>query len=131
MYKLLSSIAVLGLIASLFFGFQQTDSWMGKWSGGTRDGVDYTITIKDKYRGMNLCSIHAQGIQTFYTLECQATGTPNLLKVYYRSTTDGAFYAGDRVKVNDPLLILKREKGKVIWQWQQIFDDKMTMRKAR
>ena len=78
---------------------------------------------------MNQCVVHAEGIQTFYTLECQATGSSALLKVYFRSATDGAFYAKDRVKINQPLFILKREKSKVIWQWQQIFDDKLLMRK--
>ena len=117
------------LLVAASFGFRQTDSWRGKWTGEHPEGVTYTLTVKDQYKGMNLCIVHAEGIQTFYTLECQATGTPTLLKIYFRSATDGAFYAKDRVKINQPLFILKREKGKVIWQWQQIFDDKLVMRK--
>ncbi|MGF7215227.1 hypothetical protein GGR92_001367 [Spirosoma lacussanchae] len=117
------------LISALLLGFQSTDSWLGKWSGEHPDGVTYTIIVKDKYKGMNLCDVHAQGIQTFYHLECWATGTPTTLKVYYRSTTDGAFYAKDPVKLNQPLFILQREKGKTNWQWQQIFDGKIPVRK--
>ena len=117
------------LLVAASFGFREIDSWRGKWTGEHPEGVTYTLTVKDQYKGMNLCIVHAEGIQTFYTLECQATGTPTLLKIYFRSATDGAFYAKDRVKINQPLFILKREKGKVIWQWQQIFDDKLVMRK--
>lgn len=117
------------LLLSFLFSFRQTDNWMGKWTGEHPDGITYTITVKDKYKGMNLCQVHAEGIQTFYTLECWATGTPTTLNVYYRSTTDGAFYADKRVRINDPLFILKREKGKTSWQWQQIFDGKMAVRK--
>lgn len=122
-------ITGLLLLVTLLFSFQQTNSWMGNWTGEHPDGITYTITVKDKYKGMNLCQVHAQGIQTFYTLDCWATGTPTTLKVYYRSTTDGAFYADKRVKLNDPLFILTREKGKTTWQWQQIFDGKMVVRK--
>ncbi|RRA98860.1 DUF5991 domain-containing protein [Larkinella rosea] len=121
-------MALLFAVSSLL-GFQQTDGWMGKWSGEHPEGVTYTIQVNDKYRGMNLCEIHAEGIQTFYTLECWATGDANTLKVYYRSTKEGAFYAGNRVKLNDLFVVLRREKGKVSWQWQQIFDGKIAVRK--
>ncbi|GAB4010868.1 hypothetical protein GCM10028808_22930 [Spirosoma migulaei] len=123
-------IACLLLTAAILLSFQQTDSWMGKWSGEHPEGVTYSITVKDKYRGMNLCEVHAEGIQTFYTLECWATGNPTTLKVYYRSTADGAFYAKDRVNLNQPLFILTREKGKTSWQWKQIFDGKLAMHKS-
>ncbi|GAB3271833.1 hypothetical protein GCM10027347_43370 [Larkinella harenae] len=123
--------AVLGLLITLsaLLSFRQTDGWLGKWSGEHPDGVTYTIRVKDQYRGMNLCEIHATGVQTFYRLECWATGNPSTLKVYYRSTLEGAFHAANRVKLNDPFVILTREKGKVDWQWQQVFDGKIAMRK--
>ncbi|MBO0947877.1 DUF5991 domain-containing protein [Fibrella forsythiae] len=124
-------IAGMWFGAAVLSGFQQTDSWLGTWSGETKDGVTYTIKVNDKYRGMNLCEVHAEGIQTFYTLECVATGTPTTLKVYYRSATDGAFYAKDRVKINDPFFVLQRTNGKVSWQWKQIFDGGVAMRKVR
>ncbi|QIP14672.1 hypothetical protein G8759_19670 [Spirosoma aureum] len=122
-------IVCLVLIGLPLVSFRQTDSWLGTWTGEHPDGVTYSLQVADQYRGMNLCELRAEGIQTFYRLECWATGTSGLLKVYYRSTKEGAFYAKDRVKINDPLLILKREKGKVIWQWQQVFDGKLVMRK--
>ncbi|GAB4054255.1 DUF5991 domain-containing protein [Spirosoma litoris] len=126
-------VAIIGclLIVATFLNFQQTDGWMGKWTGEHPEGVTYTIKVKDKYKGMNLCEVHAEGIQTFYTLDCWATGTPTTLKVYYRSATDGAFYAKDRVKLNDPLFILTRQKGKVLWKWQQIFTDDLVMHKGK
>ena len=127
----LVSISGLSLVIALLLGFQQTDGWVGKWTGEHREGVTYTITVKDKDRGMNRCQVHAEGIQTFYTLDCQATGTPSELKVYYRSTKDGAFYADERVNRDQPLFVLKWVKGSVSWQWQQIFDGNMVMRKSR
>lgn len=125
------SLTSLWLLSAILSGFQQTDSWMGTWSGETKEGVTYTIRVKDKYKGMNLCEVHAEGIQTFYTLDCWATGTPTTLNVYYRSATNGAFYANDRVKRNDPLFVLQRNKSAVFWQWRQIFDDKIAMHKTR
>lgn len=111
--------------------FQQTDNWLGKWSGESSEGIQYSLQVDDKYRGMNLCEVHAEGIQTFYELECWATGSPSLLKVYYRSTKDGAFYAGDRIKLDQPLLFLKREKGKTIWQWRQVLTGQLRVSKNR
>ncbi|GAB3547112.1 hypothetical protein GCM10027577_21580 [Spirosoma fluminis] len=130
MTKLVSVIGLL-LMAMVFVGFQQTDGWMGKWTGEHKEGVTYTIRVKDKYRGMNVCEVHAEGIQTFYTLECVATGTPTTLDVYYRSATDGAFHAKDRVDINKPLFSLKRDKGKVVWQWKQIFSGGIPVHKAK
>lgn len=129
---MLRPITVFGLLlaAICLFSFQQTNGWMGKWTGERPEGITYTITVKDKYKGMNLCVVHAEGIQTFYTLDCWATGTPTTLKVYYRSATDGAFYANDRVNPNEPLFILTRTRGKVLWKWQQIFTDNLVMHKG-
>ncbi|GAB3328219.1 hypothetical protein GCM10027299_30100 [Larkinella ripae] len=125
--------ALLGLwvTVSVLFSFRQTDSWLGKWSGEHPEGVTYTIQVRDQYRGMNLCEIQAEGIQTSYRLECWATGNASTLKVYYRSTLAGAFYAGNRVKPNEPFVLLTREKGQTSWQWQQIFDGKIAIRKQR
>ncbi len=129
MFKSGALIGLLLLTATLVC-FRQTDSWLGNWTGEHKEGVTYTIRVKNKYKGMNQCEVHAEGIQTFYTLECWATGNPTTLSVYYRSTKDGAFYAGDRVKLNQPLFTLKRGKSNVTWQWQQIFDDaSMVMRR--
>ena len=125
------SVTGLWLLTAILSSFQQTDSWLGTWSGETKDGVTYTIKVRDKYKGMNLCDVHAEGIQTFYTLECWATGTPTALTVYYRSATDGAFYAKDRVKPNDPFFVLQRTRNAVSWQWKQIFTDKVAMHKTR
>ncbi|CCH53154.1 hypothetical protein BN8_02226 [Fibrisoma limi BUZ 3] len=119
------------LMAAGLFGGQQTDGWMGKWSGEHREGVTYTISVRDKYRGLNVCEVHAEGIQTHYTLECVATGDPSTLKVYFRSVTDGAFYAKDRVKINEPLFVLKRSNSRVTWQWQQIFDGGIVVQKTK
>lgn len=114
-----------------FFGFRQTDGWRGKWSGETREGVTYTLQVRDQYKGMNLCEIQASGIQTSYRLECWATGNATTLKVYYRSTLEGAFYAANRVKINEPLVLLTRKNGQTTWQWQQVFDGTVAMRKQR
>lgn len=108
----LASITGLLLLIILLFSFRQTSSWPGRWTGEHPSGITYTITVKDKYKGMNLCRVHAEGIQTFYTLEYQATSTPTTLRVYFRSTTDGAFYADKRVDLNKPLFILSRDRGK-------------------
>ncbi|RIV23768.1 hypothetical protein DYU11_12405 [Fibrisoma montanum] len=120
------------LLASVgLFSAQKTDGWLGTWSGEHREGVTYTITVRDKYKGLNLCEVHAEGIQTHYTLECVATGHPATLNVYFRSVKDGAFYARDRVNINQPLFSLKRDQSRVLWRWQQIFEGGIVVQKTK
>lgn len=97
-------------------------NWIGTWAFSD-NSVDYTLKINDKYRGMNVCTYNATGIQTFYELECLGLDKGDSFELYYRSVTDGVFREAESLNINKPILTLKYKNGKFLTYWNQLINN--------
>lgn len=102
---------------------EQSIDWVGTWSF-EEDMVGYTLTIEDKYKGMNICTYDATGIQTFYILACSGLDKGKSFELYYGGTKDGGFHQEESINREKPILTLKLVNGKVLTYWNQLIGGK-------
>jgi hypothetical protein len=97
-------------------------NWIGTWS--YNDGsVEYTLKIDETYKGMNICTYDAIGIQTWYELECRGYDKSDVFELYFWGVNDGGFFYEDRINSNKPILTLKYMDGKIVTFWDQLFNN--------
>ncbi|MGV3613291.1 MAG: DUF5991 domain-containing protein [Fluviicola sp.] len=100
---------------------KETDNpWTGTWT--FTDGyVDYTMEVSEDYGEKHLCVFTAEGIQTYYVIECIGLVTGDSLQMKNPVVRDGDFRMKDRIKMNEPILTLTRENdGVVFTSWNQL-----------
>ncbi|TQM50753.1 hypothetical protein BDE36_2514 [Arcticibacter tournemirensis] len=93
--------------------------WLGKWSYYYDQG-EYTLTIEGQIRGMNRCTILAEGVQLYYEADLVGVQKGNSFIIYYRGLTNGSNWYENKVDINEPLLTLKYQKGKVSTVFHQV-----------
>jgi hypothetical protein len=115
----LSLILLLALpLASLC----QTDNsgvkWIGKYHFEDPELITYDLKIRDD----NSVVYEAEGIQTFFEVECIGKVNGSYYEIYFLSTKDGAYLPEDWIDVTKPIILLSY-KNNILYTAEPQFDE--------
>ena len=97
---------------------QSGTSWLGKYSC-MEEFTQYTLAVKDKYKGMNMATLTCEGIQEYYKIDVRGLEKDNKMEFYYWGVEDGHFMAEEKINREKPLFTLINNNGKLTTEWQQ------------
>ena len=98
---------IIVLIIFLFtcnciFGQEKSPTWIGLYTYQVPVPISYTLLINAD----NTCIYSAQGVLTYFKVNCKGLLNRDKYEIYYLNTIEGSFYAAELMDKNKPMMSL-------------------------